>query len=63
MILYLQANSNGTIAIAQKNDFKSELFPCDYYVLLDNISKDITYKALVNLVVEKFGCKKLVLNF
>lgn len=63
MILYLQTNSNGTFAIAQKNDFKSELFPCDYYVLLDNISKDITYKALANLVIEKFGCKKLVLDF
>ena len=63
MVLYLQANSNGTFAIAQKNDFKSELFPYDYYVLLDNISKDMTYKALANLVVEKFGCKKLVLDF
>jgi len=63
MILYLQINSNGTFAIAQKNNFKSELFSSDYYVLLDNISKDITYKTLVNLVVEKFSCKKLVLDF
>lgn len=63
MILYLQKNYNGTFAIAEKNNRKSELFPCDYYTLLDNISKEMTYQELANLVIEKFGCKKLVLNF
>jgi len=63
MILYLQKNYNGTFAIAEKNNFKSELFPYDYFTLLDNINKEMTYQALVNLVVEKFGCKKLVLDF
>lgn len=63
MILYLQKNYNGTFAIAEKNNFKSELFPCDYFTLLDNINKEMTYQALVNLAVEKFGCKKLVLDF
>lgn len=63
MILYLQKNYNGTFAIAEKNNFKGELFSCDYYTLLDNISKEMTYQALANLVVEKFGCKKLVLDF
>ena len=63
MILYLQKNYDGTFAIAEKNNRKSEIFDCDYYTLLDNISKEMTYQALVNLVVEKFGCKKLVLNF
>ena len=63
MILYLQKNYNGTFAIAEKNNCKSELFPCDYYTLLDNISREMTYQALANLVVEKFGCKKLVLDF
>lgn len=63
MVLYLQKNYNGTFAIAEKNNRKSELFPCDYYTLLDNISKEMTYQELANLVVEKFGCKKLVLNF
>ena len=63
MILYLQKNCNGTFAIAEKNNCRSELFDCDYFTLLDNISKEMTYKALVELVVEKFGCKKLILDF
>ena len=63
MILYLQKNYDGTFAIVEKNNRKSELFPCDYYTLLDNISKEITYQALANLIVEKFGCKKLILDF
>lgn len=63
MILYLQKNYDGTFAIAEKNNCKSELFPYDYYTLLDNISGDMTYQALANLVVEKFGCKKLILDF
>ena len=63
MILYLQKNYNGTFAIAEKNSCKSELFDCDYFTLLDNINGNMTYQALANLVVEKFGCKKLVLDF
>ena len=55
MVLYLQKNYNGTFAIVEKNNCKSELFDCDYFTLLDNISKEMTYKALVELVVEKFG--------
>ena len=51
MILYLQKNCDGTFAIAEKNNCKSELFPYDYYTLLDNISKEMTYQALANLVV------------
>ena len=30
MILYLQKNYDGTFAIAEKNNCKSELFPCNY---------------------------------
>lgn len=63
MILYLQKNYNGTFAIAIKNNCKSEVFDCDYFTLLDNIDGNMTYQALANLVVEKFGCKKLVLDF
>ena len=62
MVLYLQKNYNGTFAIAIKNNNKSELFNCDYFTLLDNINKNTTYKTLVNLVIEKFGCKKLILD-
>lgn len=63
MVLYLQKNYNGTFAIAEKNNSKGEMFNCDYFTLLDNISASMTYQALASLVVEKFGCKKLILDF
>ena len=52
MVLYLQKNYNGTFAIAEKNNCKSELFDCDYFTLLDNISKEMTYKALKSSVAK-----------
>ena len=63
MVLFLQKNYNGTFAIAMPNLCKSEMCDLDYFTLLDNISKEMTYQALVNLVVEKFGCEKLILDF
>jgi hypothetical protein len=63
MKLYLQKNYNGTFAIAMENPSKNEIFPCDYIVLMDEIRGTMPYKTLVDLVVEKFGCKKLVLDF
>lgn len=63
MTLYLQKNYNGTFAIAEKNNHKSEMFNCDYYILVDNILSNTTYQAIVNLVVREFGCKKLILDF
>ena len=63
MILYLQKNYNGTFAITEKNDFKGGMWDCDYFTLIDNLPGDITYQSLARLVVEKFGCKKLVLDF
>ena len=62
MILYLQKNASGTFTISEKNNFKSELFPYDYYTLIDNISGDMTYKEIKKLVKEKFDCKKLVID-
>jgi hypothetical protein len=63
MILYLQKNYNGTFAIAMKNPSKNDIFPCDYICLMDEIRGTMSYKTLVELVVEKFGCKKLVIDF
>ena len=63
MILYLQKNSNGTFAIAEKNNRKSEMFDCYYYILVDNILGNTTYQAIANLVMREFDCKKLVINF
>ena len=56
MILYLQKNYNGTFAIAEKWDY-------DYFTLIDNLPGDITYQSLARLLVEKYGCKKLVFDF
>ena len=63
MILYLQKNCNGTFAIAEKNDFKGSMWDCDYFTLIDNLPGDITYQSLARLVVEKYGCKKLIIQF
>ena len=62
-MLYLQKDYNGTFTLAVKNEFKDELFPYDYVAVMSNISKDLTIAQLNVLVVEKFGCKKLVFDF
>lgn len=61
-MLYLQSDYNGTFTIAAKNEFKDELFPYDYVAVMSDISKGMTFAQLNALVVEKFGCKKLVLQ-
>lgn len=63
MTLYLQKNYNGSFAIAERNLRKDEMFSADYYTLIDEIDGNATYQDIVNLVAEKFGCKKLVLDF
>lgn len=63
MTLYLQKNYNGSFAIAERNLHKDEMFSTDYYTLIDEINGNATYQDIVNLVAEKFGCKKLVLDF
>ena len=63
MTLYLQKNYNGGFAIAELNTNKSDMFDADFYTLIDNIDKNTTYQDIINLVVEQFGCKKLVLDF
>lgn len=63
MTLYLQKNYNGSFAIAELNANKSDMFDADFYTLIDNIDKNTTYQDIINLVVEQFGCKKLVLDF
>ena len=61
-MLYLQSDYNGTFTIAAKNEFKDELFPYDYVAIMSNIPKDMTFAQLNALVVEKYGCKKLILQ-
>ena len=63
MVLYLQKNYNGTFTIAIENNCKGGMWDSDYLTLIDNLPGDITYQSLANLVIEKFGCKKLVIQF
>ena len=63
MVLYLQANYGGTFAIAEKNNYKDEVAPYDYYTLEGNISGNTSIVEINKLVVEKYGCKKLVIQF
>jgi len=62
MILYLQSNSDKTFTISEKNNFKSELFPFDYYTLEDNIKGDTPIIEIYKKVVKKYNCKKLVIQ-
>lgn len=59
MILYLQANSNGTFSLSEKNNYKDDLFDCDYFEL--ETFENITIKEL-NEKVKKYNCKKLILD-
>ena len=64
MTMYLQKNYNGTFAISVKNTIQDIVFKdYDYLVVIDNLPKDMTYKALCELVQKEFGCTKLVLDF
>jgi len=63
MILYLQKDYNGTMSIAAKNIYKSDMNNADYILVMGGINKDMTIQALNQLVVEKFGCQKLVIQF
>ena len=63
MTLYLQKNYNGSFAIAELNTNKYNMFVAVFYTRIDNIDKNTTYQDIINLVVEQFNCKKLVLDF
>lgn len=63
MLLFLQANYNGTFAIAEKNNFKDEIHPYDYYTLEDNIPGNTPILDIYEMVSRKYNCKKLVLQF
>lgn len=63
MVLYLQKDYNGTMSIAAKNTYKSDMNNADYILVMGGINKDMTIQALNQLVIEKFGCKKLIIQF
>ena len=58
MVLFLQANYNGTFAIAEWCDSMN----C-YFELEGNISKDTPIATINELVVKKYKCSKLVIDF
>ena len=59
MELYLQKNYDGTFTIAEEHplDFT------DYLALEENIPGTTTMVEINKLVVEKYGCKKLIIQF
>lgn len=60
--IYLQKETKGKIALAVKVQNKTEEFPYDYYTL-EILSNELTIKELNNLVVEKYNCRKLIIQF
>lgn len=63
MILYLQKDYDGTMSLAAKNTYKSDMNNADYVLVMGGINKNMTFKELNQLVIEKFGCRKLVIQF
>lgn len=60
--IYLQKETKGKIALAVKVQNKTEEFSYDYYTL-ETLSNELTIKELNNLVVEKYNCRKLIIQF
>ena len=63
MTFFFQKYYIGIFVIVELNIIKNDMFDADFYTLIDNIDKNTTYQDIINLVVEQFGCKKLVLDF
>lgn len=68
MILYLQANYNGTFAIAELNKWQNlesdNPFDWDaYFTLEDEIPGNTPIVEIYKKVVEEYNCKKLVIQF
>ena len=68
MVLYLQANYCGTFAIAELNKWQNlesdNPFDWDaFFTLEDDIPGDTPLVEINKMVVEKYGCKKLVIQF
>ena len=60
--IYLQKETKGKIALAVKIQNKTEEFPYDYYTL-ETLSNELTMKELNNLVIKKYNCRKLIIQF
>lgn len=63
MEMFLQSNFNGTYSVSVKNITDRKVFTEDYIIILDNLSRNMTFKCLYELLKEKFGCRKLVIDF
>ena len=63
--MYLQKNYNGSYALAVANPYKNDevLGGADYILVMDNINKNTSFETINKMVVEKFGCEKLVIQF
>ena len=63
MEMFLQSNFNGTYSVSVKNTTDRKVFTEDYIIILDNVSRNMTFQCLYELLKEKFGCRKLILDF
>lgn len=63
MEMFLQSNFNGTYSVSVKNTTDRKVFTEDYIIILDNVSRNMTFQCLYELLKEKFGCRKLVIDF
>lgn len=65
MILYLQKCYEDSFMITKRFSYQSIMYPddCNYEILEFDINGHTPIIEIYNLAVEKFGCKKLILDF
>lgn len=63
MEMFLQSNFNGTYSVSIKNFTDRKVFTEDYIIILDNLNRNMTFQSLYELLKEKFGCRKLTIDF
>ena len=62
MILYLQSNYNQDyFSISEKNNYKDDINNFDY-IELEKINKNTSIKSLVDYIIKKYNCKKIILD-
>lgn len=61
-IIYLQKDYDKKYSLSVKTTNKCEEFPYDYYTL-EMIPNTMTIQEVNELVVNKYRCKKLIIQF
>ena len=61
-IIYLQKDYDGKCCLSVKTTNKCEEFPYDYYVL-ETVPNTMTIQEVNELIVNKYRCNKLIIQF